>query len=106
MLSLTPLVTVTPLHVWCMLVQFVHCQPDDNPGGVIISEFSGAAQRFGVEHRINPYNIADVITTCTQWGRAGIMLEGCQKCIISLNVGLSCLWLFIYILFLSPQQRL
>ena len=47
-----------------MRVQFVYCQPEFNPGLVIISEFSGAAQRFGVEDRINPYNIADVMCTC------------------------------------------
>lgn len=46
--------------------EFVYCQPEFNPGLVIISEFSGAAQRFGVEDRINPYNIADVASKITR----------------------------------------
>lgn len=41
--------------------EYVFCQEGEQcPGAVIISEFSGVAHRFGVEHRINPYNIADV----------------------------------------------
>ena len=64
-LILDPLAPVPTGHRTCHVrAQFVYCQPEFNPGLVIISEFSGAAQRFGVEDRINPYNIADVMCTC------------------------------------------